>query len=260
VTFPAGTEAYRTDVNPIQARGITFSADELEKVVEAASEVAWDRPGKEELGELLASVASTEFESEGVEAILSSDETSIEDWRAGEAVAQAHLAENIDCFFPWGSRRDLKNPLASPAGAELVGFDRRQNPTRLALGEVKTSRQEQAPPTVVHGEDGLNAQLVAIRDEKTICQNVLRWLGFRAEGAEWVEDYKSAASRFLANPKDVSAFGVLVRTVDPDANDLRLSAEHLAPDTEEPISIGLEAVYVAEDTLKAIAEPPGTDS
>jgi hypothetical protein len=257
LTFPAGQEAYRTGRHPVWGRGVKLAEEEAEDAGEAVGSVLWDSGGKAELDELLGSLATTSFETSAVEAILASDERSVDDWRAGEAVAQAHLEANLDCTFPWGTRRDLKNPSASPAGAELVGFDKRHDPPRLVVGEVKTSAQNACPPSVVYGEDGLQKQLVSTRDQQQIIENLLRWLGMRAIDASWQDDYRAAAERFLAHPKDFSIFGVLIRTVDPDEADLRSTAESLVDGSDPPISVALEALYVSADWLSAVSRAPG---
>lgn len=260
MTFPAGTEAYRADAPPITARGVQFSGEELDDAANAVAQVLWDDEAKAELAELLASVASTEFAVDAIDDVLRSDERTVEEWRAGEAVAQTHLEANVQCFFPWNSRRDLKNPSASPAGAELVGFDRSHSPSRLAVGEVKTSEQEDRPPSVVYGTHGLQQQLISTRDEEHVCQNLLRWLGMRALEASWEDEYRAAAARFLQASDDISLFGVLVRTVDPDPTDLKSTAEALAADTQAPTSVTLEALYVQPDWLADVASDPGEDA
>ncbi len=259
MTFPPGRETYRVDSEPVNARGVQFDDDDLADSSPVLAATLWDRGGKEELGELLSSLATTEFEQAGVEGILSSDEVDVEQWRVGEAAAQAHLEANVACHFPWSSRRDLKNPAASSAGAELVGFDVARDPARLAIGEVKTSDQAHAPPSVVHGDLGLIGQLAAARDQEEIAKNLMRWLGFRSLDADWRQQYCESAARILANPKDISLFGVLVRTVDPDPDDLRSAAATLATDTADPTTIALEALYVSAEWLADVYEAAGGD-
>lgn len=259
MAFPGGTESYRVDSDPVSARGVQFDEGDLAGSSQDLAATLWDRDGKVELDELLSSLATTEFELAGVEAVLKSDEVEVEQWRVGEAAAQAHLEANAGCDFPWSSRRDLKNPLASSAGAELVGFDIARDPVRLAVGEVKTSDQADGPPTVMYGDLGLIRQIEAARDEEEIAKNLLRWLGFRALDADWRQQYCEAAARLLANPKDISLFGVLVRTVPPDPKDLRSAAETLASDTADPTKIALEALYVSAEWLAEVYEVAGGD-
>lgn len=259
MSFPEGTESYRVDSDPVRARGVQFDSDQLADSSAQLAATLWDRDGKDELDELLSSLATTEFEQRGVEAILNSDEIEVEQWRVGEAAAQAHLEANVECHFPWTSRRDLKNPLASSAGAELVGFDVSCDPARLAIGEVKTSDQADAPPSVVYGDAGLIGQLSAARDQEEIAKSLLRWLGFRALDADWRQQYCEAAARLLANPKDLSLFGVLVRTVAADSEDLRSAAAALAPDTADPTRLVLEALYVSAEWLADVHQAAGSD-
>ena len=82
-----------------------------------------------------------------------------EDWRVGEALAQAFLAAHRNCTFPWPASRDLRNPVSSPAGTDLVGFVDFDRGGLFAFGEVKTSTQQQWPPSLIYGRHGLKQQM-----------------------------------------------------------------------------------------------------
>jgi hypothetical protein len=118
LTFPAGTECYRADVDPVKARGCLVGEAEIDDVaIESVSDVLWDASGTKIVEELLGEVATTEFETAAISEILIADVVEPEDWRVGEAVAQAYLEHHHDCNFPWAPRRDLKNPRGSHPGA-----------------------------------------------------------------------------------------------------------------------------------------------
>ena len=61
------------------------------------------------------------FASDNLRSALSAKHP-VFDWQVGEAMAEAYLVDHRQCEFPWPSGRDLRNPEASPAGADLVGF------------------------------------------------------------------------------------------------------------------------------------------
>lgn len=67
-------------------------------------------------GELLGSVVSTEFEQEGLRQALI-DETVPDNWRVGEAIAEAFVADIGNCVFPWPTGRDLKTRMPARQGA-----------------------------------------------------------------------------------------------------------------------------------------------
>lgn len=255
MSLPAGRECYAADAAPIKARGHQLVADDIDDAAcSAVSEVLWDAQGKAELETLLSEAATTEFETDRIQAILESDVQDVEDWRVGEAFAQRYLEDHEDCMFPWAPRRDLKNPMGSHPGAELVGFRNPETP-RFAFGEVKTSSQQNAPPSVIYGDDGLRAQIKELRDESRVTRNLVKWLGMRAHGASWEADYKSAAAAFLVNGRDFVVFGVLVRDVEPDPADLSGSAEDLASDTIAPTVIELHALYVPPEHIPEFGKP-----
>ena len=122
--LPPGKEVYNSDNPPIKARGISYTARELTQALKhRVVEVLQDREGRIELQALIASVATTQFDAKRIDEILG-QQPAVEDWRVGEAIAESYLVDHRGCEFPWPTVRDLKNPSASPAGADLVGFGR----------------------------------------------------------------------------------------------------------------------------------------
>ncbi len=113
-----GMEIYNVDSPPVEARGLAYTALELEQALrERAIPILQDADGLTELAEVFATLGLTQFDSEALRAALATS-LPTEDWRVGEALAEAWLVDHGDCEFPWPARRDLRNPMASPAGAD----------------------------------------------------------------------------------------------------------------------------------------------
>jgi len=258
MTMAAGTECYNADTTPITARGVTYNETELDEALgSSVASILWDDAGTVDLNAILSSVVTTDFSESSVRRILSSQPTP-QNWRVGEGLAEAFLTEHRNCEFPWPSGRDLRNPRSSPAGTDLVGFQKFDSTVencRFAFGEVKTSSQEAWPPTVVDGRNhSLIKQIEGLRDTPDIKDNLVKYLGHHAQGADWLSTYQSAAKRYLANPNDVSLFGVLVRDVEPKAEDLSKRASDLASGCPSGTSIELRAMYFPASTIDTLAQ------
>jgi hypothetical protein len=257
MTIATGKEIYNTDIPPVTARGISYTDEELGAGLRGSvSSILWDDSGKSDLQAILSAVATTDFSDTSVKRILSQSPV-VEDWRVGEGLAEIYLREHKNCEFPWPSGRDLKNPGASPAGTDLVGFqetDAVVNAHRFAFGEVKTSAQELWPPNVMDGRHGLQKQLEALRDATDVKDALVRYLGHHAGGARWLQRYQSAAARYLTDSSDVSLFGVLIRDVQPKADDLRKRAEVLAGNCPSQTNIELRALYLPKNSIKTLAK------
>lgn len=276
--IPRGTECYNADCSPVIARGLVYSEDELETALSGpVSVILRDDAGNEVVSELLTGVAETDFQKESVGRILSNERIP-EDWRVGEAIAESYLNLHRACIFPWPAGRDKKNPESSPPGADLVGFQhtgQATRPHRFAFGEVKTSSERRWPPQGMYGRHGMVQQLESLRDNKEVKDHLVKYLGHRILGAGWrnhynkeeasyilvvlgelylvwQNQYEEAAYRYLADPTDISLFGVLVRDVEPKASDLRNRAKTLARGCPEQTSIELTAIYLPENSISGI--------
>jgi hypothetical protein len=257
MTMTPGTEVYNVDIPPVVARGACYSDEELDTYLAGSiSYILWDDEGMSNMESILSGITAAEFLGDELRRVLI-DRPVNENWRVGESLAEAFLVEHRNCEFPWPTSRDLKNPGASPAGVDLVGFlktDNPEKPHRFAFGEVKTSQQEAWPPAVVYNPHGLKDQLKELRDSKDIKHNLFRYLAHRAQGAEWLPRFRSSAERYLSDPSDVSLFGILVRDVEPKAKDLSKMAEELATACPAQTSIELRAIYLPLKTIGTLAE------
>jgi len=227
----AGTEVYNVDVGRLVARGATMTDPELETALGTdVAAILRDDAGRVDIATTLAAVADTAFANEGLRRVLAVT-SEPEGWRVGEALAESFLVEHRSCEFPWPTGRDLRNPNASPAGTDLVGFQKTNAGTenyRLAFGEVKTSYDSSVPPSVVTGRHGLIAQLEELRDSTVLKDNLLRYLAIHAPNQPWTPRFHSAARCYLNKSTDISLFGILVRDTVPDSRDLSARADRLA--------------------------------
>lgn len=257
MTMAAGTEVYNADVAPVTARGASYTDAEIDAALGGSvSRILCDDAGTADLQAILTSAVTTDFSAESVKRVLSNRATP-ENWRVGEALAEAFLVEHRACEFPWPSGRDLRNPSASPAGTDLVGFQNTKataNTHRFAFGEVKTSEQEAWPPSVMDGRHGLKKQLEDLRDSSDVKDSLVKYLGHHANGMNWFPRYQSATTRYLANPADVSLFGVLVRDVEPKRDDLASRAGDLAAGCPAETGIELRAMYLPRRTINSLAQ------
>lgn len=254
IMFPSGNRVYAAGTPPVAAEGVEFSADELDVTLSQRLPVILnDVAGKQRIQELLGGLAQTAFEANRLNDALGVAHT-VYDWQVGEAMAEAYLVDHRQCEFPWPSGRDLRNPEASPAGADLVGFQIHNGSVRFAFGEVKTSTEEKWPPQVVTGRHGLAKQLEELRDSRQIKDHLaIVYLAHRAPRTDWEARYRSAAARYLAKESDVSLFGVLVRDVEPRPEDLSSRVAELADNCPPDTSIELYAVYLPPGSIPSLA-------
>ena len=192
---------------------------------------------------MLSGLAQTDFEAARVSQILSAGQP-VDDWRVGEAFAEAFLIDHRGCEFPWPMGRDVRNPKASPAGADLVGFATVKDRIRFAFGEVKTSSEAKWPPHVMSGRHGLQRQIEHLRDSTPAKDHLVRYLAHRATNASWDATFKKAAAAYLAEPSDVSLFGLLIRDVTPKKEDLAGRTAKLSERCPDKTSIELRALYL----------------
>ncbi len=244
-----GTPVYDCSAKPVLAHGIEFSRRELSQALATrVAEVVYDSAGMGDLKDLLSGLVTTRFETQTVQRVLSAPRRTLEDWRIGEAFAEAYLNDHRGCQFPWPSSRDLKNPEASPAGADLIGFIAVNGADWFAFGEVKTSYDKNYPPNVMYGRDGMNHQIETLRDNIDKLCALIRYMGFRANATTWKPRFESAFKSF-AKGSNYIIFGVLVRDVDPDEQDLRARCKALADGCPPSVTIELRALYLPRKVI-----------
>lgn len=254
MTFPIGTEVYDVDCDPVLARGASLTQKELDGAAkDQLAAIVWDETGRAEARTLLAKAAKTEFEVTGIEKVLAKRRVpKSEAWRVGEAIAEAHLVAHRKCSFPWPAGRDLKNPKSSPAGTDLVGFQKDGPTHRLAFAEVKTSEDSNAPPGVLYGRHGHLKQLKGLRTGRKVKDALVKYLTDHAKTASWKKTFIAAAQRYLRSTDDVAIFGVLVRDTDHNELDLKAEATSLANGCPAATAIELRAVYLPKGAISKL--------
>ena len=252
MTVPLGNVAYNLDIVPCSGIGVTWTHDELDSALEGpVAAFLFDDAGAADVASILAPLANTEFEQDGLRRILSIPED-IEDWRVGEAIAESYLSDHRACYFPWPDGRDERKSGSSLPGADLVGFCTDVNGDRFAFGEVKTSREEKYPPSLVYGRTGLKQQLEDLCDRQSIRDRLMHYLGYRAKSSPWRARFETASRRYLVNSSDVQVYGVLVRDVTPDKDDLRARVEALGKDCPQGTIVELLAIYLPTSSIRGI--------
>lgn len=253
--IPSPLSAYDTCVPPIIAHGLSYDDGQMREILAGSvKDILQDTTGNNGLLALLGSVVSTEFEQEGLRELLA-NKTVPNNWRVGEAIAEAFVADRGQCVFPWPTGRDLKNPNASPAGCDLTGFqpvDDMDLPYRFAFGEVKTSEHNQSPPSVM---TSLGAQLHGLRDNRQVKDALCCYLGHHAARADWEPMFKSAAKRYLSsNTTDVAVYGILIRDIEPNPLDISARVSALAIDCPAQTNIEMYALYLPLAAISTLSE------
>lgn len=248
-----GAECYRHGALPSTGTGRSWNAEELGAAINGqVSALVFDDQGKADIEELLVGVAETSFEQEQLAQALAAPDD-VEDWRVGEAIAEAYLTEHRDCLFPWPDGRDERKSGSSLPGADLVGVQQDEHGDRFVFGEVKTSGEAKHPPGAVYGRTGLKQQLEDLRDKVGIRNDLFKYLGHRAKNATWRDRFKAASKRYLNNTSDVQLFGVLVRDVEPNVDDVRMRVEKLGNGCPAGTQIELLALYLPNGAICNLA-------
>ena len=194
----------------------------------------------------LASLGGTGVGVETVNAVLTAENPGRHAWEVGEALAEVLLADHRGAVWPWNTERDKRTPKASLPGADLVGFVTLQDgEAALAVGEVKTSSDDDAPPGVMDGRSGMAHQLERLENDKAIQGTLLKWLRPRCRGTEFWPFYESAVRRFLhSEGRDFVLFGLLMRDTTPRALDLEARGRTLGEGASAPTTYELNAWYL----------------
>ena len=141
--------------------------------------------------------------------------------------------------------RDKRNPKASLPGADLVGFRIEGEDARLALGEVKCSSDENAPPGVMNGRGGMTHQIDNLAKDLKLLYQLLRWLLPRCKGTSHESAFNAAIKNFLQTEnRSIRFFGVLIRDTEPNQFDLEARGRSLAESLQDPTKCALIAIYL----------------
>lgn len=204
-----------------------------------------DQEGTSEFESHLRGLALTGFGKISLEVVLDAETSEERDWAVGEALAEAWLSREYNVIWPWNMERDKRNANASLPGADLVGFVVDGADTRLVVGEVKSSNQNQCPPNVLYGRGGLIHQIDRLANDLGTVRTLLRWLMPRCKNTKFEDCFNaSAILYFNSGNKAVSLFGVLIRDTKADARDLNGRGKILSRSLNPPTSCLLLALYL----------------
>ena len=191
-------------------------------------------------------LATTGMETQFVEHILAAVPKP-EGWEVGEALAECALRDDSDrqVHWPWNTVRDRRTPRASLPGADLVGFYGEKENVVLLFGEVKTSGDENTPPSVMNGGSGMAWQLEQSATRFDIQLSLLKWLNARCQDPPYRNLYRLAVKRYLASEgRELLLFGMLMRDTPPNDRDLITRGNKLSKHFDHPTRIELVAWYL----------------
>lgn len=186
------------------------------------------------MAEEFPDLRTTGFGSEG----LAKMRSGLESWQIGESFSECFLEDHRGAFFPYPSWQDLKNQDASPAGADLVGYDCQNDSTVFLFGEVKTSSQDHHPPSVVND---LKRQLLDLQSHKTLNQ-LLLWLGGKNKTQKDKQDFSKSLAEYVKGIFKI--VGILIRDTILDKRDLEDAFAHLADALRPAIILEMLAIYL----------------
>jgi len=239
--------SYESQNRQVSWRGVSMTdGDTFESFMtnDVASRLH-DEEGTEEFETHLRGLATTGFARKSLDEILAAEVPEERDWAIGEAIAEAYLGREYEITWPWNMERDKRTPKASLQGADLVGFEVNGENVRLALGEVKTSSDENTPPYVMNGRSGMTHQLDNLANNMALINQLLKWLWMRCKGSEHEAPFNAAITLFLdSGNRAIALFGVLVRDTQPNERDLKARGQTLAGTLHDPTTCQLIAIYL----------------
>jgi len=207
-----------------------------------------DYQGTLDLVKSFETVANTDFDKTVLEEIFSLKTSKMPAWRIGEAFGEFFLQENFRVRFWYNHLRDLRNPNASDAGTDLVGFVDSSGDTLFVFGEVKTSEDQSSPPNVVYGRTGLRKQIDELCNNERTVGNLIRYLGFKVRGLRqddpFYQDFHRALGVYIKKKKRIHLFGLLVRDKACNNNDLQKRYDEHEHSTHRDMIIKFLGLYV----------------
>ncbi len=239
--------SYETQDRQVSCKGISIAEGEAFDSFMTRDVAArlHDEEGKNEFEAHLRGLANTGFSDENLNEILAAEIPEERDWAIGEALAEAYLTREHNVTWPWNMERDKRTPKASLPGADLIGFEINGEVVRLALGEVKTSGDENTPPGVMNGRSGMIHQIDTLASDLSLICQLLKWLWPRCKRTVHETSFNAAIALFInSGNKAVTLMGVLIRDTEPNELDLRARGTSLAGTLQSPSICQLIALYL----------------
>lgn len=173
--------------------------------------------GKKSFKEIISNLAETDFETQTIEQALEQD-VSYQDW--GEYFAFDQIENHLNLKIPWPAAWDKRVEKASLPGADIVSFKYEEDNVIFVFGEIKTSSEERAPPTVVIKKNkGLIDQIKKLTNKVKIT-HLIQWLSLKSVGKDWEKDFQNAVKYYFKSNVGYCLLGLLIRDTDPKKNDL----------------------------------------
>ena len=189
------------------------------------------------------------FSLKNIEDLLAFDKPS-DDWRIGEVFSQIYLQNHCGYLFPWASGMDVRTPKASLPGSDLIGFKIDKTKSFFAFGDVKTSSEQIAPPSVMKGKKGLMSQLKNTLTDNNNRKCLVQYLAFRYQKASWEANFLSACKEYIQDSKHFFVVGCLVRTTTPNEKDFPNKSKKIKSDNCK--GCFLIALYVPIDSFDVV--------
>lgn len=229
--------------------GLQFHNEGLEEYLgDRVNKRFYDLEGTAAAIEEFSDLELTGFTRTSLAAIFSS-QPSVIPWKIAETFVECYFEDFLNIQFPYNGSRDAKNPKASLAGADIVGFTYENDNVVLVFGEVKTSNDASYPPSVVYGRTGLKYQINDLISSWKTRSSLIRWLYFRIKSHDnrdaIMPDFKKAVAIYIKSRfEKMKIFGVLVRDVQPNDADLKRQYDTLITGLKSLTQLELLAFYL----------------
>lgn len=185
-----------------------------------------------------------------IQALSNPEPEDIRTWRIGESIAEVIIEAGFGVRFYWNELRDARNPHGNKTGADLVGFIEINGEVLFLFGETKTSSELKRPPQVMTKSDGMENQLQDLNSNPNKRRTLIQYLASKTRNLSSIDPFRADLSKAIKNYYQsvdckYQLFGVLVRDIEPDEEDLSHSYARLKTDILEPAGLRLLAVYMS---------------
>ncbi len=177
---------------------------------------------------------------------LANEKVNAREFEIGEVLAEVILEKDFSCRFYWNKLRDARNPKGNMTGADLVGFIHYDNEVLFLFGEVKTSSEYNSPPQVLTQErTGMIDQLKDLYCNHQKRLILIKYLQSKINLDENIKnDFNSAICSYYSPDNNYQLFGVLIRDIGANEEDIKTVYDTLKETILEPTGIRLLAVYM----------------